>query len=99
MRTAANLERRAQAAAALASASGNTPSPSSGASVSPSASSSSFLGLGAALGSGGVASNHDEGERHLLEYLEAEARDLSPDAFGRLMNEAYNRVAALLSRG
>ena len=40
-----------------------------------------------------------DGERHLLEYVESEARDLTTEAFGRFMNDIYNRVAIMLAKG
>lgn len=39
-----------------------------------------------------------EGERHLLEYVEAEARDLSADAFSKFMQEVYARLQAMIKR-
>jgi FKBP12-rapamycin complex-associated protein len=40
-----------------------------------------------------------DGERHLLDYVESEARDLSTEAFGRFMNDIYNRLAIMLAKG
>jgi hypothetical protein len=39
-----------------------------------------------------------DGEKHLLEYVEGEARDLAPEAFARLMNEVFRKVDGMVSR-
>ena len=48
---------------------------------------------------GAIEKRKADGERHLLEYVEAEARDLTAEAFGRFMNDIYNRIAIMLSKG
>lgn len=40
-----------------------------------------------------------DGERGLLEYVEAEARELSGEAFTRFMAEVYARLQLLISKG
>ncbi|EFJ44271.1 target of rapamycin, growth-regulatory PI3K-like protein kinase [Volvox carteri f. nagariensis] len=40
-----------------------------------------------------------DGDKGLLEYVEAEARDLSLEAFGRLMSDLYTRIASMLFKG
>ncbi len=40
-----------------------------------------------------------EGERALQEFVEAEARDLSAEAFSRFMVDIYVRIQACLSKG
>jgi FKBP12-rapamycin complex-associated protein len=39
------------------------------------------------------------GDRELLAYCEAEARDLSPEAFARLMAGVYVRIGGAVARG
>lgn len=39
-----------------------------------------------------------DGERGLLEYVEAEARELSGEGFSRLMGELYARIQGMLAR-
>jgi hypothetical protein len=39
-----------------------------------------------------------EGERHLLGYVDAEARNLSSEAFAKLIESIFRRVDALLRR-
>jgi FKBP12-rapamycin complex-associated protein len=39
-----------------------------------------------------------EGERQLAEYVDAELRDLAPDAFSKFMTEVYVRIANLIKR-
>lgn len=34
-----------------------------------------------------------------MEYIEAEARDLSVEAFGRLLADVYQRIANMISKG
>jgi hypothetical protein len=46
----------------------------------------------------GALERRREGERHLLEYVEAEARDLSADAFSKFMQEVYARLQAMIKR-
>lgn len=46
----------------------------------------------------GAQERRVEGDRPLADYVESEARDLAPDAFGRLLNDLYFRLQALLSR-
>ncbi|GLC61314.1 hypothetical protein PLESTB_001742500 [Pleodorina starrii] len=40
-----------------------------------------------------------DGDKALLEYIEAEARDLSLEAFGRLMSDVYQRIGSMLFKG
>ncbi|GIL87381.1 hypothetical protein Vretimale_1690 [Volvox reticuliferus] len=40
-----------------------------------------------------------DGDKGLLEYIEAEARDLSLEAFGRLMSDVYTRIGGMLFKG
>jgi hypothetical protein len=40
-----------------------------------------------------------DGDRGLLEYVEAEARELSGEAFSRFMVELYARLQLLISKG
>lgn len=40
-----------------------------------------------------------DGDKALLEYIEAEARDLSLEAFGRLMSDVYSRIGSMLFKG
>jgi hypothetical protein len=47
---------------------------------------------------GALERRRDGGERQLLEYVEAEARDLSADAFGKFMQEVYARLQAMIKR-
>lgn len=47
----------------------------------------------------GALERRKDGERFLLEYVEAEGRDLSSEAFSRLMNELYTRIGALVAKG
>ena len=47
----------------------------------------------------GALERRKDGERNLLEYVEAEARDLSPEAFSRFMNEVYSRVSVMVTKG
>ncbi len=42
---------------------------------------------------------HKDGDKALLEYIEAEARDLSVEAFGRLLADVYQRIANMISKG
>ncbi|GBF92737.1 target of growth-regulatory PI3K kinase [Raphidocelis subcapitata] len=44
----------------------------------------------------GALERRREGERQLCEYVEAEARDLSADAFSKFMTEAYARLGAMV---
>lgn len=46
----------------------------------------------------GALERSREGERHLCEYVEAEARDLSAEAFGKFMQELYARLHAMAKR-
>ena len=47
----------------------------------------------------GALERRREGEsRQLCEYVEAEARDLSADAFGKFMAEVYGRLHSLIKR-
>jgi len=39
-----------------------------------------------------------EGERHLKDYVEAEARELSPETFSKLMAELHQRVQYMIRR-
>lgn len=39
-----------------------------------------------------------EGERHLKDYVEAEARELSPEMFSKLMAELHQRVQYMIRR-
>lgn len=48
---------------------------------------------------GALERRSKDGERALLEYIEAEARDLSAEAFGRLMADVYNRINVMLAKG
>lgn len=50
------------------------------------------------LGRAGSLERRRDGERHLCEYVEAEARDLSADAFGKFMTEVYARLQAMIKR-
>ncbi|GIL44136.1 hypothetical protein Vafri_1666 [Volvox africanus] len=40
-----------------------------------------------------------DGDKGLLDYIEAEARDLSLEAFGRLMSDVYTRIGGMLFKG
>ncbi len=40
-----------------------------------------------------------DGEQNLQDYVESEARGLSAEAFGRFMNDIYNRIALMLAKG
>lgn len=46
----------------------------------------------------GALERRKDGERYLLEYVEAEARDLSPETFARFMNEIYFRIGILVNK-
>jgi len=46
----------------------------------------------------GALERRREGERQLCEYVEAEARDLSADAFSKFMQEVYTRLQAMIKR-
>jgi hypothetical protein len=46
----------------------------------------------------GALERRREGERHLCEYVEAEARDLSADAFSKFMQDVYARLQAMIKR-
>ena len=46
----------------------------------------------------GALDRRRDGERQLLDYVDAEARDLSADAFGRFMNDIYARIASLINK-
>ena len=46
----------------------------------------------------GALDRRRDGERPLLEYVDAEARDLSADTFGRFMNDIYTRIGALINK-
>ncbi len=46
----------------------------------------------------GALERRREGERQLLEYVEAEARDLSADAFSKFMLEVYARLQGMIKR-
>ncbi len=39
-----------------------------------------------------------DGEKHLLQYMEGEARDLAPEAFARLMNDVFRRIDNMVAR-
>jgi hypothetical protein len=39
-----------------------------------------------------------EGERHLKDYVEAEARELSPELFSKLMGDLHRRVEYMMRR-
>lgn len=47
----------------------------------------------------GTENRKRDGERHLLDYVDAEARDLTPETFSKLMAAIYARVSELLSKG
>ncbi|PNW79096.1 hypothetical protein CHLRE_09g400553v5 [Chlamydomonas reinhardtii] len=49
--------------------------------------------------SGAWERRHKDGDKALLEYIEAEARDLSVEAFGRLMTDVYQRIGNMLLKG
>lgn len=38
-------------------------------------------------------------QRGLQEYVEAEARDLSAEAFSRFMSDVYSRITVMVSKG
>jgi FKBP12-rapamycin complex-associated protein len=40
-----------------------------------------------------------DGEHSLKEYVEAEGRDLSPEAYSKLKKDIYRRVEAMLRSG
>jgi hypothetical protein len=40
-----------------------------------------------------------DGDKGLLDYIEAEARDLSLEAFGRLLSDVYQRIGSMLFKG
>uniref|UniRef100_A0A7R9YR22 Serine/threonine-protein kinase TOR n=1 Tax=Chlamydomonas euryale TaxID=1486919 RepID=A0A7R9YR22_9CHLO len=46
----------------------------------------------------GALDRRKDGERYLLEYVEAEARDLSSEAFARFMHEVYMRIGLMLNK-
>eukprot|EP00798_Chlamydomonas_sp_ICE-L_P022752 gene22752-29919_t len=46
----------------------------------------------------GALDRKRDGERSLLDYVDAEARDLSADAFGRFMNDVYTRIGGLIHK-
>lgn len=46
----------------------------------------------------GALERRREGERSLCEYVEAEARGLTADAFAKFMNEVYGRLQAMIKR-
>jgi FKBP12-rapamycin complex-associated protein len=46
----------------------------------------------------GALERRKDGERYLLEYVEAEARDLSSEAFARFMNEIYFRIGMMVNK-
>ncbi|MEW5308376.1 MAG: hypothetical protein WDW38_000344 [Sanguina aurantia] len=46
----------------------------------------------------GALERHRDGEHALLDYVDSEARDLSPDAFSRFMVDLYSKIAALISK-
>lgn len=46
----------------------------------------------------GALERRRDGERQLLEYVEAEARDLSADAFSKFMQEVYARLQTMIKR-
>lgn len=39
-----------------------------------------------------------EGERHLKDYVESEARELSPELFSKLMADLHRRVEYMIRR-
>lgn len=39
-----------------------------------------------------------EGERHLKDYVEGEARELSPELFSKLMGELHKKVHGMMRR-
>jgi FKBP12-rapamycin complex-associated protein len=48
---------------------------------------------------GAMEKRKADGEQHLQDYVESEARDLSAEAFGRFMHDLYNRISVMVSRG
>jgi hypothetical protein len=46
----------------------------------------------------GAAERVKEGERHLKDYVEAEARELSPELFSKLMAELHHRIQYMMRR-
>lgn len=46
----------------------------------------------------GALERRREGERALCEFVEAEARDVGADAFGKFMAEVYTRLHGLIKR-
>ena len=46
----------------------------------------------------GALERRKDGERHLHDYVDAEARDLPAEAFGRFMNDIYSRIQAMISK-
>ena len=47
----------------------------------------------------GTLERRRDGERHLQDYVDGEARDLSADAFGRLMQDIFRRIEAMMRPG
>lgn len=47
----------------------------------------------------GALERRRDGERHLLDYVDAEARDLAPEVFSKFLSDLYKRVDALLKPG
>jgi FKBP12-rapamycin complex-associated protein len=47
----------------------------------------------------GALERRKDGDRYLLEYVEAEGRDLSTEAFAKFMNDIYTRIGFMLARG
>ncbi|GAX78992.1 hypothetical protein CEUSTIGMA_g6432.t1 [Chlamydomonas eustigma] len=48
---------------------------------------------------GAMEKRKADGEQHLQDYVESEARDLSAEAFGRFMHDLYNRIALMVAKG
>lgn len=46
----------------------------------------------------GVSERRRDGEHALKEYVEAESRDLSAEAFAKFMGDVYNRITDMLNR-
>jgi hypothetical protein len=46
----------------------------------------------------GAAERVKEGELHLKDYVEAEARELSPELFSKLMAELHHRIQYMMRR-
>lgn len=43
----------------------------------------------------GALDRRREGDRHLLEYVEAEGRDLSSEVFSKFMSDIYVRIGGM----